>query len=106
MIHNHHIRTKTALGLIEEVNSIYEVDILSRDRDRYTSDIRKMYCAYVYKNTRLTIQNLSEILQKSIGNVSYYLSSHDKEVGKGGAYADHYTEFQDRMKTESAKFNF
>jgi len=97
------IRNKEAVQLIEKVNKEYRVDILSRERDRYTSDVRKMYCAYVYKNTRLTLQNLSEILQKSIGNVSYYLSSHDKQVGQGGAYADHYTEFQDRMKMESAE---
>jgi hypothetical protein len=49
----------------------------------------------------MTLQNLAEILQKSIGNVSYYVSSHDKQIGDGGAYADYYTAFQDRMK-ESA----
>lgn len=96
------MKMRTAVSLIEGVNRHYDVDILSRDRDRYTSDVRKMYCAYVYRNTRLTIQNLAEILQKSIGNVSYYLSSHDKQIGEGGAYADDYTDFQDRMKEESA----
>jgi hypothetical protein len=97
------IRNKEAIELIEKVNLAYNVDIISRERDRHTSDIRKMYCSFVYNNTRLTIQNLSEILQKSIGNVSYYLSTHDSQMKLGGAYADHFTEFQDRMKIESAK---
>lgn len=95
------MKNKEAVELLQTIQDEYGVDIVSKERDRHTSDLRKMYCAFVYRHTRLTLQNLSEILQKSIGNVSYYLSSHDKQMGEGGAYADHYTDFQERMK-ESA----
>ena len=95
------IQEKDVIALIDVIEREYGVDILSRERDRQTSDLRKMFCAFAYRNTRMTLQNLAEILQKSIGNVSYYVSSHDKQIGDGGAYADYYTAFQDRMK-ESA----
>ena len=47
------------------------------------------------------MHNIAEILQKSIGNVSYYLSMHDRQMGESSSYADNYTDFQDRIK-ESA----
>ena len=90
-----------ALRVIESIEEEYGVDLLSNQRDRYTSDLRKMYCTYIYRNTRMTLQNISEILNKSIGNVSYYLSMHDRQMRESSSYADHYTDFQDRIK-ESA----
>jgi len=97
------IDNKEAINLISVLNKEYKVDILSKDSDRKTSDVRRMYCALIYNNTRLKLQNLSDILKKSVSNIAYYLSSHDKQMELSEAYADHFTEFQDRMKIGSAK---
>lgn len=90
-----------ALNIIDSIYNDYGINIVSKVRDRYTTDLRKMFCAYIYRNTRMTMHNIAEILQKSIGNVSYYLSMHDKQMGESSSYADNYTDFQDRIK-ESA----
>ena len=87
-----------ALNIIEEINYEYGVNIVSAQRDRYTTDLRKMFCTYVYRNTRMTMHNIAEILQKSVGNVSYYLSMHDRQMGESSSYADNYSDFQDRIK--------
>lgn len=92
-----------AKDVIDHIDSEYEVDLLGRDRDRYTSDLRKMCCNYLYTNSRLTLEQISELLGKSIGNISYYLSSHTKQMGESLAYADRYADFQDRFKEESAQ---
>jgi len=97
------IKDKQAVGVIKALNKEYGVDILSKDSDRKTSDVRRMYCAFIYGNTRLTLQNLAEILSKSVSNIAYYLRSHDKQMKLGEAYADHFAEFQDRIEIESAK---
>ena len=88
-------------GLINKVSSYYDVDVKSNSRDRYASDIRKMFCGYLYSTTRLTLHNISEIVNRSVGNISYYMSTHDKEMGGNEAYADRYADFQGRMKEES-----
>jgi hypothetical protein len=90
-----------ALNIIQAIYDEYGVNLVSSERDRYTTDLRKMFCTYIYRNTRMTMQNIAEILKKSIGNVSYYLSMHDKQMGESSSYADNYTDFQDRIK-ESA----
>jgi hypothetical protein len=87
-----------ALNIIEEIHYEYGVNIVSAQRDRYTTDLRKMFCTYVYRNTRMTMHNIAEILQKSVGNVSYYLSMHDRQMGESSSYADNYSDFQDRIK--------
>jgi hypothetical protein len=90
-----------ALSIIEHIHEDYGVDIVNGGGERYTSDLRKMYCTYMYRNTRMTMQNISDILGKSVGNVSYGISMHDKKMGESSGYADNYTDFQDRIK-ESA----
>lgn len=87
-----------ALNIIEEIHYEYGVNIVSAQRDRYTTDLRKMFCTYIYRNTRMTMHNIAEILQKSVGNVSYYLSMHDRQMGESSSYADNYSDFQDRIK--------
>jgi hypothetical protein len=89
--------------LMDIIYDEYDVDILSDSRDRHTSDVRKMFCAFLYRNTRMTLQNIAEIVHKSIGNVSYYLSTHDLNMGNNVAYADRYNVFQDKMRKESAE---
>lgn len=91
------------LGLMELIIREYDVDVLSKSRDRHTADTRKMFCAFLYKNTRMTLHNISEIVQKSVGNVSYYLSTHDKQMEDNVAYADRYEVFQDKMRKESVQ---
>jgi len=90
------------LGLIQSIQDEYGVDLIKGKTDRYLSDFRKMYCVYVYRNTRMTLGDISKALQKSIGNISYYISMHDKQMKGSVGYADNYEEFQDRMKNKSA----
>tara|TARA_B110000977_G_C11048297_1_gene481391 strand:+ start:1286 stop:1576 length:291 start_codon:yes stop_codon:yes gene_type:complete len=85
------------ISLAYIVNDIYDIDIIGKSRDRHISDIRKMYCVYVYRNSRITLQTIGNILGRSIGNVSYYLSMHDRQMGESEAYADNYANFQDRI---------
>jgi|LUMQ01.1.fsa_nt_gb predicted transcriptional regulator len=91
------------IGMMESVLRIYDVDLHSKSRDRFTSDLRKMFCAFLYKNSRMTIKNISNIVGKSIGNVSYYLSSHDLKMINNVAYAERYDVFQDKMRKDSAQ---
>ena len=91
------------IGMIEAIIKDYDVDIHSNSRDRFTSDLRKMFCAFLYRNTRMTIQNISSIIGKSVGNISYYLSTHDLKMNNSVAYAERYNVFQDKMRKVSAQ---
>ena len=84
------------IGMMEAIINEYDVDIHSESRDRFTSDLRKMFCAFLYRNTRMTIQNIS-------GIVSYYLSTHDLKMNNNVAYAERYDVFQDKMRKVSAQ---
>ena len=35
------------IGMMESVLRIYDVDLHSKSRDRFTSDLRKMFCAFL-----------------------------------------------------------
>jgi len=84
---------ENAVSMVGVIHDTYKIDIASDDRDRVTSDIRKMFCSYIYSSTRMTMQNIAEVLNKSVGSISYYLQSHESEYKTNKAYADRYVSF-------------
>lgn len=90
---------------MEAINRELGVDVKDKSKDRYTADTRKMFCVFLYNNTRMTLQNIASVVGKSVGNVHYYVTTHAKQIEENVAYADRYELLQVIMREESVKLN-
>jgi len=51
----------------------------------------------------MTLSDIGKVIDKSVGNVFYYITTHDKQMEESKAYADRFADFQDRMKGSAIK---
>lgn len=76
----------------------YGIDVTSTNRDRDTSDLRKMWCGLMHKNTRMTFRDISSVIKKSVGSVAYYIDTHKQQQQESKVYADRFANLEKEVE--------
>lgn len=96
------INLEKANSVVSATTEVLGVDITSKKRSKRLSDARKMFCHYVYTNSRFTLDEISEIINKSKSSVFYYIEQHEKNMCDDKGYADTFKHYTQSIQ-ESAK---
>lgn len=96
------LNLEKANSIVEKTSEILGVDVTSMDRSKRLSDARKMFCAYIYTNSRFTLEEISEVVKKSRSSVFYYIEQHEKNMCDDKGYADTFNHYTQSIQ-ESAK---
>jgi len=96
------LNVEKATGIVETTTNILGVDITSEARSKRISDARKMFCYYVYSNSRMTLDEISKLIKKSKSSVFYYIEQHEKNMCDNKGYADNFFYYTKSIQ-ESAK---